>query len=95
MSCQNDIPEYVPKDLPWYKRDCLMTYIDQVKCRDFLRDLEDHFKNTKIINFDVIHCQMRGEKAPEDLFKKYQTVQENRTKNYFQRATKEFLSLCV
>ena len=52
-----------------------MTYIGQVKCRDFLRDTEDHFKNTKIVSFDVIHCQMRGEKAPEDLLKKYQTVQ--------------------
>lgn len=70
-----------------------MTYIDQVKCREFLRDPKDHFKNTKTVNFDVIHCQMRGEKAPEDLFKKYQTVQENRTKNYRQSATKEFLSL--
>ena len=72
-----------------------MTYINQVKCRGFLRDPKDHFKNTKIVNFDVIHCQMTGEKAPEDLFKKYQIVLENRTKNYHQSATKEFLSLCV
>ena len=26
----NHIPEVVPKDLPWYKRDGLMNYIDQL-----------------------------------------------------------------
>ena len=54
MARQNNcIPEYVPEDLPWYKRNGLMTYLDQAKCRDLLRDLKGHFKNTKITNFDI------------------------------------------
>ena len=82
MACQNNyIPEYVPEDLPWYKKDGLMTYIDQVKCQDFLRDPDGHFKNTKVINFDIIQRQGRGEKLPEDLLKKYQTVEEIKQKS--------------
>ena len=54
MARQNNcIPEYVPEDLPWYKRNGLMTYLDQAKCRDLLRDLKGYFKNTKIVNFDI------------------------------------------
>lgn len=56
MACQNKyIPEYIPDDLPRYERDGLMTYLDQEKCGYFLRDPEGHFKNTKIIDFDIIH----------------------------------------
>ena len=81
MACQNNyIPEYVTEDVPWYERDGIITYIDQAKCRDLLRDLDSHFKKTKIVNFDIIHRQARGEKVPEELLKKYQTVQEKRTK---------------
>ena len=30
------IPEVVPKDLPWYKEDKLMTYINQLKYKRFM-----------------------------------------------------------
>ena len=43
MASQNNyISEYVLKDFPWYERGGLMTYLDQAKCRDFLRDPEGH-----------------------------------------------------
>ena len=35
----NYIPECVPEDLPWYERDRLMTYIDQMKYKYFISDL--------------------------------------------------------
>ena len=54
MARQNNcIPEYIPEDLSWYKRNGLMTYLDQAKGRDLLRDLKGHFKNTKIVSFDI------------------------------------------
>ena len=37
---------------------------------------QEHFEKTKIVNFDIINRQVRGEKAPNKLLKKYQTVQE-------------------
>ena len=78
-SCSNNyVPEYVPPDLPWYERDGLMTWYDQAKCEDFLRNSKHHFQNTKIVNFNITRSEAKGEKVPDDIFKKYQTVQGNR-----------------
>ena len=51
----NFIPKYVPEDLPWYERDDLLTYIDQLKYKEFISDSD--VKNTKVINFDMIQNQ--------------------------------------
>ena len=91
MACQNNyIPEYVTENLSWYERDGIVKYINQAKCRDFLRDLDSHFKKTKIVNFDIIYRQARGEKVPEELLKKYQTVQNKILKNI-----KKFFGFCI
>ena len=71
----NSVPEYVPQDLPWYERDGLMTYYNQVKCQEFLRNSDNHFKAAKIINFVIVRREAVGEKVPVDLLRKYQTVQ--------------------
>ena len=88
----NYVPEYMSFNLPWYERDGLMTWFDQRKCEEFLRDSEKHFKDTKIVNFDFIYREIRGEKVPKDLLKKYQTVTEERTKKYPKEKQNEFLS---
>ena len=51
------VPEYVPEDLPWYEHDGLITYIDQLKWKEFISDLNAVIKNTKAINFEMIHAQ--------------------------------------
>ena len=53
----NFIPKYVPENLPWYERDDLLTYIDQLKYKEFISDSDVAVKNTKVINFDMIHTQ--------------------------------------
>ena len=54
----NYIPKYVLEDLPWYERDgLLLTYIDQLKYKEFISDSDVAVKNTKVINFDMIHTQ--------------------------------------
>ena len=55
------ILKYVPENLPWYERDGLLTYIDQLKYRDFISDPNAHIKNTQIINFEMIHAQCCGQ----------------------------------
>ena len=47
MAENNYIPEYVSSDLKWYKRDGLLTYIDQQKCEGFLQDPDKPFKEVK------------------------------------------------
>ena len=48
------IPKYIPNDLPWYERDGLDTWYQQNKCNDFLRDMDENFKEMKTANFDII-----------------------------------------
>ena len=42
------IPKYVPEDLPWYERNGLLIYIDQLKYKDFISDPDAHIKNTQV-----------------------------------------------
>lgn len=82
-NCVNNyVLEYFPKDLLWYERDGLMTWYDQVKCENFLRDTGKHFKEAKVINFNIIHQEARGEKVPEEVLKHYQTLQDHRVRQY-------------
>ena len=37
------IPTYVPKNLPWYKREGLLKRCDQNKCEEFLENTDEHF----------------------------------------------------
>ena len=63
------ISKYVPSDLKQYERDGLLTWYDQKKCEDFLRDTNYHFKQAKIINLDIIHRECREEEVPKDVEK--------------------------
>ena len=76
------VPHFVLQDLPWYEHDGLMTWYNQVKCLDSLRDTDRDFNETKIVNFDIIHKQCRGEVVPNELLKYYQTVNQTRVSEY-------------
>lgn len=81
FNCVNNyIPEYVPKDLPWYERDGLMSYINQAKCEDFLTDSDNHFITARIFYFDTIRRKAGREKVLQELLKHYQTMQNERVK---------------
>ena len=47
MAVNNYVPGYVPENLPWYKRDGLLTWYDRAKYKEFLEDPNAHFKNKK------------------------------------------------
>ena len=66
MASNNYVAQYIPSDLPWYERDGLMMWHDQRKCKDFFRAPKNHFKNRKIVNFDIIRKQAAGEKVPNE-----------------------------
>ena len=65
------VPRFFSNNLPWYERDGLMTWYDQVKCQEFLEDTDKHFQNLKIINFDIVNS--KG-KLLKDKIKQYQTI---------------------
>ena len=67
MACftNNYVPEYVPDNLKWCDRDGLMIYIDKLKYDNFIKNTDEHFEKTAVINFDIIRRQVRGEKIDE------------------------------
>ena len=79
------VPNYVPEILSWYERDGLMTWYDQGKYKEFLRDTDKHFRETKIINFDIfdiIRTECRGEVVPPELLQYYETGNEQTVSQY-------------
>lgn len=76
--CSNNyILEYVLPNHPWYERDGFMTWYDQVKYEDFLKNCKQHFEDTKIINFHYTRREARGETVPDGGLKNirpYRTV---------------------
>ena len=75
------ILNYVPRDLRWYKRDGLMTYIDQLKHKRFKENRDKHFKNAEIVNFDIINHRCRGDPL-QNSEKYYKTITKKDFKHY-------------
>ena len=59
-----------------------MMWFDQGTFQDLLRDIDKDFSLTKIINFDIIHRESRGEVVPKELLRQYQTVNEKQVCQY-------------
>ena len=81
MAFRNDnkfIPKYVPNNLKWYERDDLDTWYLQNKCNDVLMDTDEHFKETNIVNFDII----KNKKLQEEKLKQYQTIDHDGIMKY-------------
>ena len=71
-----------PENLPWYEQD-FMYHLDRSKCEDFFKNTNKHFKETKIVNFDIIYRQARGEPSPsKEKLQEYQTVHEKEVCKY-------------
>ena len=71
------IPKYVPDDLKWNERDGLDTWYLQSKCADFINNTDEHFKQMKITNFDMIRNDVS-----KDKIKQYQTLDYQEIMHY-------------
>lgn len=49
------ISPYTPSNLKWYEKDGLLTYIDQLKYKDFIEKTENHFQNCEINFIEVYY----------------------------------------
>ena len=73
------VNKYVPRfiqqfKLPWYERS-LISYIDALKCDEFLNHTDAHFKNAQVVNFDIIHHECRGDPLKGN-YKDYKTIEK-------------------
>ena len=83
------IPAFVPSDLPWYKRNGLMTWYEQCKCHEFLENTDEHFQNLQILNFDMINS---NGKIDDDKLKQYQTIDHHEIMTYPLELREEIMS---
>lgn len=66
------IPIYASSNLKWYERDGLLTYINQLKYNELIENSDKHFRIAKVINFEIIHKECRGQPATDNLKRKIQ-----------------------
>ena len=90
----NYVPEHVHEDLPGYKRDGLMIYIDQLNYKEFLSNPDTAIKNTKLINFEMMHAQCRGMPRMHS-HQFYQTVREKNVAKIPQKDRKKTVAACL
>ena len=80
------VSKYVPRFKqhsvpPWYGCDGLWSYIDALKCEEFFKDTDSHFKTAQVVNFDIIHHECRGDPL-QGSYKEYQTVNKKDMDEY-------------
>ena len=73
------VPPDVSNNLKWCECDGLDTWYTQGKCCDLLENTDEHFKQRKIVNFDIFN---NGNKLDEKTVRQYQTVDCKTFKTY-------------
>ena len=63
-----------------------MTNIDQIKCEEFASDKEKCFREHKVVNFEVIHHECRGD-VLKKTFKEHKTVSAKDFKGFPEKET--------
>ena len=72
------VPPYVSNNLKWYESDGLGAWYAQGKCCEVLENTDEHLKQRKTVNFDIINNNKLGEKT----LRQYQTVDCKTIKTY-------------
>ena len=92
--CNKYIPKYVLEDLPWYEWDGHLTYIDQLKYKEFISNPDRHMKKAEVINFDIIYARCGC--APQQYSDRYyQTVHTSDVKKIPQKDRKKAIGACL
>ena len=77
-------------NLPWYERD-FIRYIDHLKYQRMLEGPTSYFYRKKVVNFDMINHECRGEPL-EGSYKDYKTVKNSDFENFPKNEKKKVLS---
>ena len=76
--------------LHWYERN-MMSYIDYLKYERIKNNADVCFKEVKIINFDIINHECRGDKLQRS-YKDYKTIEGSHLTNYPKNESKIVMS---
>ena len=89
----NYIPTKGKTEYKWYEHD-LISYIDVLKYNEFIKNVDDHFQRAKVINFDIIYQECRGDEL-EYSKKFYQTIENKDFKNHDNNIREEALTSAI
>ena len=78
----------------WYEHYLLMPYIDDLKYNEFIENTDEHFQKAKIINFDIIQHECKGDEL-EYSKKFYQTIENKDFKDYDNNVKEEALTSAI
>ena len=81
---------YQNSNIPWYEHDGLLTYIDELKCKELFNNCDKHFFNMEAISFDIVHHKCRGDSLLNSV-ESYKTISKNDFKSYPEIDKKELL----
>ena len=82
------VRKFVPRNLPWYEREGLLTWYEQTKCEQFLQGTDTHFEKLQITNFDIINWN--GQISNEKL-KQYQTIDHQEIMKYLSELREQIM----
>ena len=86
------ITSYENLDIPcWYECDSILTYIDQLKYKEFIEGPDKYFNDVKIIIFDIINHECSGKPLDKSL-KHYKTIRNEDLKIYLKNDKTKALS---
>ena len=57
--------KYLPRYVPPEERD-FFSYLDQLKYEETVNNTDNYFRNVKVINFDLMHHECRGDPLEKD-----------------------------
>lgn len=52
------VSNYQSSNIPWYERDVLLTYIDTLRCKEFLDNCGKHFSNNQVASFSTFDVEV-------------------------------------
>ena len=71
-----------------------LSYLDDLKCEETMKDPDAYYKNVQIINFDMIHHQSRGDPLKIPL-RYYQTITRKDVNPFEEKQKKSFVSAAI
>ena len=68
--------------------------MDALKCEEFLKDADSHFKTAQVANFDIIHHECRGDPL-EGSYKEYQIANKKDMDKHSSNSKKKIVNSAI
>ena len=85
--------QYIPRYILPEERD-FCSYFDQLKYEEMMRNPDKYFRNVKVVNFDIIHHQCRGDLLGKS-FNEYFAMKTTKDFTKYPKVDKKMLEMAL